>query len=308
MTTVEGKIQTQSTHNIWYRVSGNQQGIPILLCNGGPGGYSKDEILQDFDLQQVWVIQFDERGCGRSTPTGELDENTLSHTLEDIERLRECLGVAQWVVSGSSWGSTVALRYAQQYSNRVRGLFLGSVFLGRRQDIDWLDREVMRFFPELHQFAHSLLRDVPLEEWHQQVYDSLMSQDENLHRQALAFVSSWDGNLYQLASPVRLFDPAQVDMEYLSAARIYAHYHHHLFFLKDYDILEHCDDIVDIPTMILHGRYDMMCPPEQAYALHTRLPKSQLEITNFDGHKLSAETRRLRGYMWRELLHIIQAS
>lgn len=298
----EGLLSVSDIHSIYYIHQGNPGGPVILSLHGGPGGHSKSSHLESLDLDVVQVVQIDQRGCGQSTPAGEIRENTLDDLVDDIEKIREHLGIDTWYVSGASWGSTLALVYAQRYPERVQGLFVTSVFLGREQDIDWLNNGVQQFFPELETFREHLLEGEHMSNWRDLSYNWIMSEDEELQRRSLAISASWEGNVYQLESRMRLQPPEDMDLLEVPGARVYHHYDQHRFFMDGYSILDNCAQIAHIPIMILHGRYDMMCPPEQAYILHRQVPLSRLEITNFDGHKISAESRRVQRYMWRELL------
>ena len=300
----ESQLSVSNLHTLWYRVSGNTEGKKIILCNGGPGGESKDSHLEVYDLTKVCIIQFDQRGCGKSTPRGELTENSTDTIIQDIENLRRHLEIDTWFVAGSSWGSTLALLYAQAYPQRVKGLLLSSIFLARKQDLEWLETGVTQFFPELVDYRNDLLSQWGCagQDWTTLANTWIQSDDEEYQRKSLALYSSWEGNFYQLESRMKQVHTEDVDLDQVSGSRIYHHYLSHRFFLSAYSILDKCQALEDIPTVMLHGRYDMICPPEQAYQLHKLLPSSRLEITNFDGHKFSAETRRLQRYLWNSLL------
>lgn len=301
--TVEYQVVVSDLHTLYVRESGNPKGVPVVQLHGGPGSQSKDSHREIFDLNLFRVIQIDQRGCGLSTPLGEIQENTTQDLVEDIERVREYLEIDQWIVSGASWGSTLALLYAEAYPERVRGLFVRSIFLARNQDIDWLHTGVAEFFPDLWEVRKQQMNElgVTSNDLSAKLFEMLQSDDIELQKKAVAIYASWEVNFLNLESRFMIPTVEEVDEAYIPGNLVYHHYDVNRFFVKENQILANVDKIRDIPTVIVHGRYDMICRPAQAYELYQELTNATLEITNFDGHSFGGETKRLMKYLVKTL-------
>jgi proline iminopeptidase len=282
-------LPVSDLHTIYVEEVGNPQGKPIVFLHGGPGGGLDEKQRRYFD-PKVWrVILFEQRGCGRSTPFGELRENTTFDLVADIEKIRAHLGIKDWHVFGGSWGSTLALAYAITHPERVLGLLLRGIFLVRKCEIDWFYQSgASNFYPE--EWCR-FLKPIPEAERDNLVaayHKRLNSSDkEVLHEAAFAW-STWEGATSKLIK-----DPEMVgrfgDSSFAYAfARIENHYFiNGAFFSEDNWILKNVHRIAHIPGVIVQGRYDMPCPPVSAYELHKAWPKSELHIVEAAGHSLS---------------------
>lgn len=285
-----GYLQVSELHQIYYEEVGNPNGKPIVFLHGGPGGQIKLYHRQYFDPEHYRIILFDQRGAGKSKPHAELRENTTQDLVADMEKLREHLGVEKWHIFGGSWGSTLALVYAIMHPKRVTGLLLRGIFLGRQSDIDWsFQKGVDVFYPK--EFAAYL---APLTEEDRKNYNVvegyyklLTSQDKEIRENAARAWSTWEGNLVALLPDEAVLSEFAEPELAVALARLECHYFiNHLFLPENY-ILENADTIADIPTIIVHGRYDMDCRLSSAYELHQKLPKSELRIIEASGHSAS---------------------
>jgi proline iminopeptidase len=277
--------KVDSLHTIYVEQCGNPKGVPVLFLHGGPGGACQPYHRQFFDPDIYHIVLFDQRGCGRSTPHVELRNNTTQDLLNDIEAIREKLGVKQWILFGGSWGSTLALVYAQNYPQRVRAMILRGIFLARQQDIDWFYRSGTRhFYPEQWQDFIALLgndaQDDPV-----QAYHELFSGNDEIKRMKAAKAwTLWESQTSTLELDHSLPRQKADTHAAMSLAMLECHYMINQCFINETPVLESCDRITDIPGIICHGRYDMICPVHQAYELHTAWPASSLKIIETSGH------------------------
>jgi len=281
----EYSLATDDGHTLYVEESGNPNGIPVLFVHGGPGGGCAPTHRRFFNPDKYRIILFDQRGCGRSTPHASLRNNTTTALVDDIERIREHLGIEQWLLFGGSWGSTLSLIYAQTHPDRVCGLILRGVFLCRKHDIDWFyQRGASAIFPD---FWQDYLEPIPEVE-HQDLlgaYHKRLTSDNELVRMAAAKAwSVWEGRCSTLDPNPDVVEHFSDPHFALAMARIEAHYFINEAFLQPNQILEKCKLIRSIPTTIVHGRYDMVCPLEQAFALHRQLPQAELHIVRDAGH------------------------
>lgn len=270
-------------HKIWFAESGNRDGIPVVILHGGPGAGSADKDRGFFDPRQYRIIQLDQRGCGRSTPHGALENNTPQHLVADLEALRAHLGITQWVLFGGSWGSTLALLYGQTHPSVVLGFILRGIFLGRPEDLSWLyENGAGRIFPEHWQkFCAAVDHETPLLDTY---YHRLTGADELEALRVAKAWAAWEGLIATLKpSPktvARFINPHTA----LSMARISAHYFVQQCFLDDNQLLRDMPKITDLPAIIVHGRYDMICPMDNAWALKQAWPGARLEVIREAGH------------------------
>lgn len=272
-------------HKLYVEECGRPDGLPVVFIHGGPGAGCERWHRQFFDPARYRIILFDQRGCGRSTPHAELQGNTTQALVADIEVIRKLLQVEQWVVFGGSWGSTLGLVYAQACTERVLGLILRGIFLCRPRDIHWFYQEGASFL--LPDYWEQFLAPIPRSERDALVsayYRRLTGADEVARMAAARAWSVWEGRASTLLpkpSVVNYFtDPHTA----LSLARIECHYFMNNSFLEQDQILENAGALGDIPGVIVHGRYDVVCPVEQAWALHQAWPQSRLSIVPDAGH------------------------
>lgn len=281
-----GVLQVDERHRLYYEQCGNPDGKPVVLLHGGPGAGCSPRMRQFHDPAKYRIILFDQRGSGRSTPHADLVDNTTWHLVADIETLRETLGIERWQVFGGSWGSTLALAYAQTHPHRVTELVLRGIFMLRRWELEWFYQEgASHLFPEAWQ---QYLAAIPPVERHDLIsafHRRLTSEDEATRLAAARAWSVWEG-----ATSFLHYDPAftaaHEEPEFaLAFARIENHYFVHSgFFEVDDQLLRDAPRIAHIPTFIVHGRYDVVCPVQNAWDLKQALPQAELVITPASGH------------------------
>ncbi len=281
-----GWLKVSPLHTLYYEQVGNPEGIPVVFLHGGPGVGAQKYFRGFFDPQRFRVIIFSQRGAGSSTPSGALEENTTWHLVEDIEKLRSHLGIERWFVFGGSWGSTLALAYAQTHPDRARGLVLRGVFLGTRAENRWLYGEgASRIFPELWEQFVSFIPKAERDNLAQAYYQRLTSPDRSVQMDAANHWYDWEENIIRLIP--RETKRMQED-DLLAFSRIECHYTvNDMFFPEDNYLLKCIQSISHIPCWIAQGRYDVICPVTSAYQLHKLMPKSTLEVIPDAGHSIS---------------------
>ena len=272
-------------HQLWVAEYGNKNGLPVVFLHGGPGSGCEHYHARFFDPERYRIILFDQRGAGRSTPHASLEANTTQDLIADIERLRDHLSIDQWVVFGGSWGSTLALAYAQEHVQRVMGLVLRGIFLCRVQDIQWFYQYgASAIYPDYWQ---DYIAVIPLEERADMVaafYRRLTDDNESIRLEAARAWSLWEGRTSTLRPKKAVTDHFGDQQVALSLARIECHYFVHDSFLQPDQLLKNAHRLAEVPGYIVHGRYDVVCPIEQAYALHTAWPQAQFKIAASSGH------------------------
>lgn len=288
---VQHSLQVDNIHTLHLEECGNPQGIPILFIHGGPGGGYSSLHRRFFDPHVYRIILFDQRGCGKSRPHACLTNNTSAHLIEDIEKVRRHLEIDQWVLFGGSWGSTLSLLYAQAYPERVLGMILRGIFLCRDQDTEWFYQQgADRFFPDYWQDFIAPIAEEKRDQLIDAYHDILTSEDEVARMRAAEAWSVWEGRTSTLAVNEELVDHFGDPFHALAMARIECHYFKNHAFIEDNQILENCDSLECIPVKIVHGRYDMVCPVNQAFELADHLPDADLIICDQAGHSaLEAE-------------------
>ncbi|MBT8454198.1 MAG: prolyl aminopeptidase [Deltaproteobacteria bacterium] len=281
-----GYLRVDELHSVYFEQCGNPQGKPALFVHGGPGGGANPVHRRFWDPADYRIVLFDQRGCGRSTPHAELKNNTTWDLVHDMERIREHLGIERWQLFGGSWGSTLSLTYAQQHPERVSDLVLRGIFLLRQREIDWYYQEgASRIFPEAWQ---EFLEPIPEDERHNLVdayYRRLTSSNRAERIRAARAWSMWEGSTSRLVPDPGLIARTGDERFAEAFARIECHYFvNGGFFQNENQLLDNVDRIRHIPTVIVQGRYDVVCPAESAYELHRALPESTLEIAPQSGH------------------------
>ena len=282
-----GMLQVDPLHTLYWEESGNPDGIPILFLHGGPGAGTVPANRRFFDPKAYRIILFDQRGSGRSTPAGEIKDNTTQLLVSDIEVLRRSLNIDRWVVFGGSWGSTLALVYAEMFPHQCIALVLRGIFLCRAQEIEWFLYGMQSFFPE-HWVAFS--EHLPPEERDDLLYNyhrRLVSPDRTVHMPAALAWSLYEGSCSTLMPNDSGLDQFSQDQFALSLARIEAHYFVNNIFLPENFILDHAEVLNDIPGVIVQGRYDMVCPAASAIKLNKLWDRSQLIVVPDAGHSSS---------------------
>ncbi len=282
-----GFLQVSELHTIAWERSGNPDGIPVIVIHGGPGGGSQPSYRRYFNPEKFDIIQFDQRGCGQSTPYAELTDNNTHASVSDLEMLRESFGIERWHVFGGSWGSTLSLIYAQNHPNRVLSLTLRGIFMCRKSELNWFYQDgASHIFPDA--FDH--YRDhIPKDEQGNLIeayYSRLTDSDVDVRRSAAREWTRWEMATSRLFPDPEYLDKAE-DLDFAVAfARIECHYFINAIFVEEAYILNHASKIIDIPTTIVQGRYDVVCPPKSAWELHKALPQSDLIIVPDAGHSM----------------------
>ena len=279
-----GMMDTTSLHRIYWETSGNPDGIPVLFVHGGPGSGTSPKQRQFFDPARDRIILFDQRGSGRSTPHGELTDNTTPHLIADMEALRRELDIDRWLVFGGSWGSTLALAYAEAHPGHCRGLVLRGIFLCRTSEIDWFLDGIRAIFPEaqrqLAEFIPEAERGNLLTAYHQR----LLNPDPAIHQPAAHQWATFEASCSTLLPNPELVSAFCSDKTALSLSRIEAHYFVNHIFLPDNSLLAQLDRIRMIPTIIVQGRYDAVCPIVTADELARTWPEARYVIVADAGH------------------------
>ncbi|AKF09015.1 Proline iminopeptidase [Sandaracinus amylolyticus] len=275
-----------SGHRVYWEESGNPKGKPVVFLHGGPGGGTDPKQRRFFDPERYRIVLFDQRGCGRSTPHASLVDNTTWHLVSDIERLREHLGVERWQVFGGSWGSTLALAYAQKHPERVTELVLRGIFLLRRAELLWFYQHgTSEMFPDAWQHFLAPIPESERGDLMGAYHKRLTSDDAHVRQEAARAWSVWEARTSFLLAREDHVARAAADAFSLAFARIECHYFVNDGFLAREDqLLADVDRIRHIPAVIVHGRYDVVCPARNAWDLHQRWPEAELKIVEDAGH------------------------
>lgn len=282
------ELDVTAPHKLYVEESGSADGIPVVFLHGGPGSGCEPYHRQFFNPELYRIILFDQRGAGKSTPHAELENNTTQDLVADIEAIREHLGIKQWLVFGGSWGSTLALVYAQTHPKNVLGLVLRGIFLCRQKEIDWFYQYgASRIFPDVWEAFKKPIPESEQENMVSAYYQRLTSDDEFSRMQAAKAWALWEGRTATLISSQNLIDYFGSAHTALSLARIECHYFMHQSFLEENQILNNIDLLKNISGVIIQGRYDVICPMESAWDLHKAWPTSMLRIIPDAGHAAS---------------------
>lgn len=269
---------------VYVEQSGNPAGRPVVVCHGGPGGGSFPLMRRFFDPAHYRIILFDQRGAGRSAPVGATERNTTRHLLADMEAIRRALDIGRWTLFGGSWGATLALLYAQSWPERVDAMVLRGVFLGTKVELDWFyGGGAARFFPDEWAAFCALVpeseRGDMIGAYHKRLFSGNWAEE-------LRFAQAWTRWETALSTVEgRIITPPATYAH--SFARLECHYFVNGCFLDDDQIMRHRDRIESIPTMIVQGRLDMVCPPQAAWRLAKDWPKATLFMVNAAGHTMS---------------------
>jgi proline iminopeptidase len=280
------QVAVSARHTLYVEECGHPQGLPVLFLHGGPGAGCSERHRQLFDPDVFRVVLFDQRGSGKSTPYASLEDNTTWHLVADIEYLRQQLGIQRWLVVGGSWGSTLALVYAQTHPSRVAGLVLRGIFLCRPEEFRWFYQEGAHWlFPDRWEQYQALVPPDERADMLGAFYRRLTSPNPDVQRQAARAWSGWEGATLKLIPDAATVEKFESDAMALALARIECHYFvHQAFLTPETDILNRIDRIRHLPTWIIHGRYDVVCPVKNAWDLHRAFPEAVLDIIPDAGH------------------------
>jgi proline iminopeptidase len=279
-----GRMAVSGLHTIHWETCGNPQGIPALFLHGGPGAGISPKSRRFFDPARYHVVLFDQRGAGQSTPLGETRENTTPLLIEDIERLRESLGIERWLVFGGSWGSTLSLAYAQAHPERCLGLVLRGIWLVSDEEIDWWLYGVRNFFPREWEAFASHVPEAERGDLLAAYSRRLESSDPAVYTPAARAWSRYEGSCLHLLPSPETADAFTEDAIALGIGRLEAHYFRHRAFLAPNQLLDGMARIRHLPGFIVHGRYDVICPVRYAHALADAWPGVVLDVQPDAGH------------------------
>jgi proline iminopeptidase len=279
-----GMLPLDSVHRMYWEESGNPDGVPAVFLHGGPGAGSAPAHRRFFDPAHYRIVIYDQRGAGRSTPLGELRDNTTPHLVADLEQLREHLGIERWLVFGGSWGSTLAIAYAESHPARCLGLVLRGIFLCRRSEIDWFLYGLRTFFPETWRTFASAIPGAEQHDLLAAYYRRLIDPDPRIHMPAARAWGTYEGSCSTLLPSPETVAYFAGDVVALGLARIEAHYFSHDIFLPPDALLANIDRIRKIPGIIVQGRYDAVCPIVTADDVHRTWPEAQYIIVPDAGH------------------------
>ena len=303
-------LAVQEPHVLYVDESGSADGLPVLFVHGGPGAGCDALSRRFFDPALYRIVTFDQRGCGRSTPHACLEHNDTWALVEDMEHIRQQLGIERWVLFGGSWGSTLSLAYAQRHPERVQALILRGIFLCRPEDFRWFYQEgASRLFPDYWQ---DYLAPIPADERHDMIaayHKRLTGNDQIAQMHAAKAWSGWEGRMLGLCPSPQHVERFSEPQRALSIARIECHYFTNNSFLEPNQLIRDMHKIAHLPGVIIHGRYDMICTLDNAWELHQAWPNSELQVIREAGHAASEPgitdaLVRATGEMARRLLDL----
>ena len=276
-------------HKVYLEISGNPHGKPVIFLHGGPGGGTNPKQRQFFDPEHYQIILFDQRGCGQSSPLGEVNSNTTADLISDMEAIREYLNIRHWIIFGGSWGSALALAYATQYPKVIKALILRGIFLSRKTELNWFLGEVKSFFPEAHRTLVDFLEESKRDDLIKSYSELVFSNDLKISGPASIAWNRFEGGLLKLLPQIEennMLSDDDIQNE-IARARVQLHYIKDECFIDGKKILEEAKKLKDIPTTIIQGRYDMVCPPITAFELYQHMPHANFIMVPDAGHSAS---------------------
>jgi proline iminopeptidase len=280
-----GRLKVSELHELYYEESGNPKGKPVVFVHGGPGAGTSPNQRRFFNPEKYRIVLFDQRGAGKSTPYASLVDNTTWHLVEDMEKLREHLGIQKWQVFGGSWGSTLALSYAETHPEAVSELVLRGIFLLRKKEIDWFYQSgASEIFPDAWEPYVAAIPPAERGDFVKAYHRRLTSDDKKVQLAAAKAWSVWEGSTSKLFPEEDFIAHYGEDAFAVAFASIECHYFMHGGFLEPDQLLKNVDRIRHIPAVIVQGRYDVVCPMDSAWALHRAWPEAELIITPDAGH------------------------
>lgn len=284
-----GFLDVGAGHRLYWEESGNPKGLPVIFLHGGPGSGTDPSHRCYFDPKAYRIILMDQRGCGKSTPHSSLSDNTTWHLVDDIEKIRHLLNIDRWVVFGGSWGSTLALAYAETHPTAVLGLVLRGIFLGRPKELHWFYQHGAHFlFPDEWE---KFIDPIPQAERGHMLhayYKQLTSNDKATRMRAASAWTCWEGATLKLIFDPEIFLQFTEDSHADAIARLECHYFiNNCFFKTDNWLIENVGALRKIPAVIIQGRYDIICPMLSAWELHRAWPEAEFEVIKDAGHAAS---------------------
>jgi len=281
-------LNVSSLHSLYLEESGNQTGVPVIFLHGGPGSSTSPDFRRFFDPSHYRIVLFDQRGAGKSLPPGELRENDTWELVRDIERIRRALKFSRFILFGGSWGSTLALAYAQTYPRRVMALVLRGIYTNRVGEAEWLFQEgASAIFPDVWE---EYLAPIPVSQRGDMInayYDAMiLSDDPKVRMEAARAYHNWECKIVSLETEFQKCEDTPDDEVYQGSSIECHYFKFNLFFDQENQLLNNVDRIRDIPTIMVHGRYDIVCPLENAWALKKAWPEAELWIAPTSGHSI----------------------
>lgn len=276
-------LKVSELHQIYFEQSGNPHGQPVVFLHGGPGSGCNPAQRRFFDPAHYRIILLDQRGCGRSQPLGSIDNNTTSDLVEDLNQLRVHLNIEQWLVFGGSWGSTLALAYALTYTSNVSGLILRGIFLSSAKELKWFLGESELFYPESWHTLIATLSEVEQQDVLKAYQNKIFSDDRNISVPAATAWNNYESSIMSLLPSTTTAKPVADDIQ-LARARVQIHYIVNTCFVAQYDFLNNAHKLSHLPTTIVQGRYDMVCPPVTAWQLKQAIPHANFQMIPDAGH------------------------
>ncbi len=280
-----GHLNTKSSHQIYYEQVGNPKAPAVIFLHGGPGSGCNENHRRYFDPNKYRIILFDQRGSNRSTPNGGVDDNSTEDILNDIESIRKSLNIEQWLLFGGSWGATLALLYAEQFSAHVSGIILRGTFLARQCDFDWFAKSgVNKIFPDYWQEFIAIFDATEKKNLLEALYQRVFSDDQAIQREAARAWALWAGRVVTHSFVEEYVLDADDDNKLINEARIEMHFAKNRYFISENQIMDNIAKIAVVPTIIIHGRKDLTCLPESSWLVHQALADSKLVIVADAGH------------------------
>ncbi len=279
-----GMLALDALHTMYWEESGNPEGVPVLFLHGGPGAGSGPRHRQFFDPTHYRIVLFDQRGAGKSTPLGEHRDNTTPLLIADIERLRELLGIARWLVFGGSWGSTLALAYGQAHPQRCSGFILRGIFLCTQTEVDWFLNGMGWFFPQAHARFVAGVDPGERADLLGAYCRRLFSPDPAISMRAARAWSRYEASCLHLRPDPQAEQAYDAPVVALGVGRLEAHYMRNLGFFGPDQLVSNAPLLQAIPAVMVQGRYDVICPPANAWRLHQAWPNSRLQFIDDAGH------------------------
>ncbi len=298
-------LPEEDGHKVHFAEYGNAHGPAIISLHGGPGAKSRAKHAARFDLDRYRVVLFDQRGCGQSVCEDILHENTTAKIISDMERIREMLQIPDWIVSGSSWGSTLSLAYAEAHPDRTKALLISAIFLGDDETLEWFSGPagVSSLFTDVWehrnaQFQKNGVQPVTA----QNIYDQLQKLEGDVLHQLVADIMNWEGNLMSANKDVSYMAREDVSESEITYAKVFMHYESNRFFMEDNQLIDNIHTIKHIPTAIVHGRHDVLCPFKKAWNLHKALNNAEILTLPQSNHAFSADGTLAKKYFFDAFL------
>ncbi len=279
-----GTLPVDAIHTLYWEECGNPDGVPVLFLHGGPGSGLSPAHRRFFDPAHYRIVLFDQRGAGQSTPLGEVRNNTTQLLVQDIEQLRQRLGIAQWLVFGGSWGSTLALAYGQAHPAHCTGFVLRGIFLCTPPEVEWFLHGMRHFFPQAHADFASHIPEAERGDLLAAYMQRLFSDDPAENLAAAHAWSRYEGHCLRLLPQPEVTDALESNTVALGVGRLEAHYMRNLAFMADNQLIRNVGRIRHLPAVIIQGRYDVVCPPNTAWALHQAWPQASFQLVEMAGH------------------------